>query len=121
MRVAILGAGSLGSALARHLVMSQIVEPEELYLSVRSDVRIKALKFDFPRARVVIGVDPGFIPDILVISVKPQDFQKAAQDALPWLTYNPLIISMMSGIMHIELEKNYLIKVTQRVKNAYKK
>jgi pyrroline-5-carboxylate reductase len=104
MRVAILGAGSLGSAFARHLVMSQIIDPEELFLSVRSEQRAKSLKFDFPRARVIIGVDPEFIPDVLVISVKPQDFVKASQDVIPWLSYNPLIISMMGGITHFELD-----------------
>jgi pyrroline-5-carboxylate reductase len=106
MRVAVFGAGSIGSFFAKHLVTSNLSEASELFLVVKSFESARKLKFEFPRATVVNGIDPEFIPDLLILATKPQDFNLLRNNVFNgWKDYNPLVISMITGVPVLKLNE----------------
>lgn len=98
MQLAIIGAGAMGEVFASLLVYNNIIEPEELCLVERSPERIRELNFKFPRALITPEINEYFIPDIIFLSVKPQDFGSIISSLKVWCEKNPLIISIMTGI-----------------------
>ena len=109
MNIAIIGAGSMGEALASLLLSRSIVESQELFLLTRTTERHSRLGSLYPGVRVSIIPDEEFYPDVVILSVKPQDFESAHAPLGHWYKLNPLVISLMTGIkaeriaMHPEL------------------
>ena len=51
MRVAIIGAGNMGGALARGLAQGTIIRREDICVSNPGEGKLKALREDFPEIR----------------------------------------------------------------------
>ena len=98
MKIAVVGAGSMGEAFASLLISKSIVEPEEILLVTRTDTRHARLKAQYPGVRVSVNPEESFYPDLVLLAVKPQDFQSAANSLAHWYDINPLVISLMAGI-----------------------
>jgi pyrroline-5-carboxylate reductase len=98
MKIAIVGAGSMGEALASLLLTRSIIEPDELLLLTRTTERHSRLGNLYPGVKVSVVPDDRFMPDVVVLSVKPQDFEVAHQSLGHWYALQPLVISLMGGI-----------------------
>jgi pyrroline-5-carboxylate reductase len=98
MKIAILGAGSMGEALASLLLAQSVIESDELLLVTRTTERHSRLGSLYPGVTISTVPDDRFIPDVVILSVKPQDYQLAQLGLGHWFEINPLVVSLMSGI-----------------------
>jgi pyrroline-5-carboxylate reductase len=102
MRIAILGAGNLGTALAKSLV-SQGISREMIVVVVRDSNRsaeIQERTGFLPQPLPRLGDD-----DVLIVAVKPQDFEVASKAIRPALTSGTVVLSMMAGIRCKDLQE----------------
>lgn len=97
MKIAIVGAGNMGQALAAGLLTCAVVTPSELLLiDTDQQTRINAAnRFGCPVAGNLRLSEMN--PDCLVLATKPTDVSLACQ-ALPALANSCLVISVMAGV-----------------------
>ncbi len=96
-KMAIIGAGNLGSALASGLLHSEIVSPENLILTRRNLERLSSFK----EAGVEVtndNIEAVKKSDLVFVAVKPYKFEKVINEILPVLEENKSLISMVTGI-----------------------
>lgn len=95
MRIAIVGAGNLGTALAKSLVAHGIAR-EMISIVARDSNRsaeIHERTGFLPQPLSRLGND-----DVLIVAVKPQDFEVAANAIRSALADGTVVLSMMAGI-----------------------
>lgn len=98
MKVAIVGCGNMGLAFARSFIQYDLISKNNLLLIEKNKDRcdhLKALK----EGIVVSTIDAqlkGY--DLLIISVKPQDFKDLIPDLKQVLNPDQVILSIMAGI-----------------------
>lgn len=98
MKVLIIGAGNMGMTYGQSFVNASILSKSDLYVlekSVHKAASIKVIS-DHP-----LETYPSeFIQDmdLLILSVKPQDFAELAEKIRPFLREDHLILSIMAGI-----------------------
>lgn len=118
MKVMIMGFGNMGKTYANSFISSRFIKPEDIHVLVRDASKIHS----------EIGIpNPNFtaIPtakisdfDIIILSVKPQDFKQLATSIKPFIKENQLVLSVMAGvtISTIQSELNCL-KVVRSMPN----
>ena len=113
MRVAIIGAGSLGQSIAKGLLSSEALT--SLYLTKRN---LGALK-DFDNSEKVTlttdNIEAVKHADILIFAIQPRHFEGILNDLKPHLTKAHVLISVITGfaIARIEAivgEDNYVVR-----------
>ena len=97
MKVLIVGAGNMGKTYARSFLSSRFIEADDLFILERSSgsVSIKEIPQGnvHPQAGEFISQ-----ADIIILSVKPQDFAVAGKQLMPYVQQEQLILSIMAGI-----------------------
>ncbi len=98
MKVAIIGCGNMGYAYARSFINNHLVKNEDLLIIEQNEERADWLKNRgignvVPTATGALGDC-----DAVIIAVKPQGFQEAAQVLKPLLKEGQIIISIMAGV-----------------------
>ncbi|MBC8109879.1 MAG: pyrroline-5-carboxylate reductase [Verrucomicrobia bacterium] len=98
MHILITGAGNMGTTYARSLLSSHFATTQEMQLLIRSDAGRNRLP-EIPDENV-FRVAGDFIgqADIVIIAVKPQDYQLLAPTLQPFLQPEQLILSIMAGV-----------------------
>jgi pyrroline-5-carboxylate reductase len=98
MNILIIGAGNMGTTYARSLLASHFATPDEMTLLIRSEASRDRLP-EVPDANVHRR-PAAFIgqADIVIVSVKPQDFAALAPVVRPYLHREQIIISIMAGV-----------------------
>ena len=98
MKVAIIGAGNMGMAFAKSFIQYELVKKENLFLIEKNAERAKALRQE--NAGVVIDTINAKIGeyDLIILSVKPQDFASLQDELCAVIQPNQLILSIMAGI-----------------------
>lgn len=97
MKIAIIGCGNMGLAYARSFLKYNLVMPQNLLLVEKSEERASLL------ANMNIGKITGSVSyeianyDVVIISVKPQDFSGVQEGLSQVLSGNNLILSIMAG------------------------
>jgi pyrroline-5-carboxylate reductase len=98
MKIAIVGCGNMGLIYARSFLKYDIVNRENLFLAVRSESRREEL-IKMNTGQVVLTGDPAIGDcDLVIISVKPQDFYALATDLKPALKPGNTLLSIMAGM-----------------------
>ena len=98
MKIAIIGCGNMGMAFAKSFLQYDLVKKDDLLLIEKSAERSEMLKKE--RAGVVvdtIGTRLGEA-DLIILSVKPQDFNSVHQELKAVILPNQLVLSIMAGI-----------------------
>jgi pyrroline-5-carboxylate reductase len=98
MKVIIAGVGNMGKTYAKSLLSTHFTRASDLYLLVKNEHSDPGIK-EIPREN--ISNDPAKnIPeaDIVVLAVKPQDFNTLASAISPFIKSDQLILSIMAGI-----------------------
>ena len=102
MRVAIIGAGSLGQSIAKGLLSSEALT--SLYLTKRN---LSALK-DFDNSEKVTlttdNVEAVKHADILIFAIQPRHFEGILNDLKPHLTKAHVLISVITGFAIARIE-----------------
>jgi pyrroline-5-carboxylate reductase len=98
MKIAIVGCGNMGMAFAKSFIQYDLVKKEDLLLIEKSIQRGEALRAE--KAGLVIdtiGPKVGEY-DLIILSVKPQDFASVVDELKAVIQSNQLVLSIMAGI-----------------------
>jgi pyrroline-5-carboxylate reductase len=98
MKIAIVGCGNMGMAFARSFIQYDLVKKQNLLLIEKSTDRATVLR-DEGSGVVVDTISPALSEsDLVILSVKPQDFDSVADDLSRFLQPDQLVLSIMAGI-----------------------
>jgi pyrroline-5-carboxylate reductase len=105
MKIAIIGAGNMGGALARGLALGTLVQTSKIYLSNPSTPKLEALKREFPEINITTdNREAARVADIVVIAVKPWKVEEMLREITPDMDYTrQAIASMVGGLGIAEL------------------
>ncbi len=98
MKVLIIGAGNMGKTYARSFLASRFIDANDLYILERSTGSVAGIK-EIPQGNIHPQAGE-FIAqaDIIILSVKPQDFPTLGRHIVPYVKNTQLILSIMAGI-----------------------
>lgn len=104
MKITIVGCGNMGLIYARAFLKYNIVSKENLLLAEKNETRKQEL-LKFNVGEVTVVNDPKIAEsDIIIIAVKPQDFDELATELKPILHSAKCIISIMAGMKLTRIE-----------------
>ena len=105
MKIAIIGAGNMGGALARGLALGTLVQTSKIYLSNPSTPKLEALKREFPEINITTdNREAARVADIVVIAVKPWKVEEVLREITPDMDYTrQAVASMVGGLGIAEL------------------
>ena len=115
MKIAIIGAGNMGLSFSKSFLKYELIKPENLHLITRSQSKILKIKEEFPKSEVSVFEEvKNLDADLIIIAVKPQDFQKVAESFQFSLNENQMILSIMAGIkiekIQESLNHNFVVR-----------
>lgn len=97
-KITIIGCGNMGLIYAHSFIKYKIVRPENLLLVEKSPERQQKLQA-LNIGRVVTTADASISDsDLVILSVKPQDFKELAPDIAIHLKPHTIILSIMAGV-----------------------
>lgn len=99
MKIAVLGAGKMGISFSKSFLKYELIKPQNLHLITRKKEKIHKISEEFPGA-VVSSFDEiqNLEADLVIIAVKPQDFQFVAENLPFQFNENQMLLSIMAGI-----------------------
>ena len=102
MKVAIIGAGSLGQSIAKGLLINNVVS--SLYLTKRNTDSLS--KFNEYKEVVLTSDNREAVKnaDILIFAVQPRHFNRILESIQPLLTDNHVLISVITGFSIAKIE-----------------
>jgi pyrroline-5-carboxylate reductase len=109
MKTIIIGYGNLGKIYAKTLIKSGMIEESELYILRKSlpgrlvgiDERENSIGHEFTKENI-----PSVDADLIIISVKPQDFNTIINPVKQLISKNTIVFSVMAGITIEMLQKS---------------
>jgi len=96
-KIAIIGAGNLGKAIANGLLMSNIVDTDALTLTRRNTLKLE----EFKKKNINVtsnNIEAVENSDIIMLCIKPHKFTQIAKEIAPALKQNHILISTVTGI-----------------------
>lgn len=106
MKIAILGAGNMGLSFSKSFLKYELIRPENLHLIVRSQLKMTKIAEEFPKSKISTFEEAKELDaDLIIIAVKPQDFQMVAQTIQFTLKENQMVLSIMAGINIEKIQK----------------
>jgi pyrroline-5-carboxylate reductase len=105
LKVGFLGAGNMTSALIKRLIETKAMGPSQIFVSSRTQGKVIKLSEQFgvnispTNENLVDGVD------IVVIAVKPQDFNEAVESIASIFQPSQVVISLAAGLELSQLRK----------------
>ena len=111
MKVAIIGAGNMGGALARGLAKGSLIPTSNIYVSNPSTPKLEALKAEFPEINTTIDNRIAVAAaDIIIIAVKPWKVVEVLDELKPHLDYSRQAVASMVGGLGIAQLSEWLNK-----------
>ncbi|PQA95677.1 pyrroline-5-carboxylate reductase [Chryseobacterium shigense] len=99
MKITILGAGNMGLSFSKSFLKYELIKPEHLHLITRNQSKIAKIAEEFPKSRISTFEETKELDaDLIIIAVKPQDFQQVAENFQFTLQKNQMVLSIMAGI-----------------------
>lgn len=106
MKIAILGAGNMGLSFSKSFLKYELIKPESLHLITRNESKLSKISEEFPKSKISIFDDVNELDaDLIIIAVKPQDFQNVAENFRFKLKENQMVLSIMAGIKIEKIQK----------------
>ena len=93
----ITGFGNMGKTYANSFISSRFIKPEDIHVLVRDVTKIE---FDTIPSSNFLSTPTAKIGDfdIIILAVKPQDFNHLAKTIQPFIKENQLVLSVMAGV-----------------------
>lgn len=106
MKIAILGAGNMGLSFSKSFLKYDLIKPENLYLITRNQEKFSKISNEFPHSKISTFEEIETVDaDLIIIAVKPQDFQHVAENFRFKLKESQMILSIMAGITIEKIQK----------------
>jgi pyrroline-5-carboxylate reductase len=103
-KVAIIGGGNLGSSIAKGILTAGQIDAKNIVICEKRKQRVKYLE-DLGFNVIDADLDETIRnADIIIISVKPQQFIKLLEEIKPLLKPGQLLVSTVTGISLVEIE-----------------
>lgn len=104
MKVLIVGFGNMGKTYANSFIGSRFIRPEDIYVLVRNE-HSAINESNIPKANFAHLANEKISDfDIVILAVKPQDFDVLAKSIKPFLKDSQIVFSVMAGITIAKLE-----------------
>ena len=98
MRILIIGAGNMGKTYAKSLLSSYFTQAKDLYILDKNPIIDSAL-LEIPEQQILLHPNEKISEaDIIILAVKPQDFEELSQSIKQYTHKNQIILSIMAGI-----------------------
>lgn len=98
MKIAIIGFGNMGQTYASSFVSSGFIKANDIFVLTR-DLSKTSSKYTIPNENFFTEISASFLSvDIVIVAVKPQDFENLCFQIKDFITENHLILSVMAGI-----------------------
>lgn len=111
MKIAIIGAGNMGGAVARGLAKGSIIPTSNIYVSNPSTPKLEALKSEFPEINTSTNNrEVALAADIVVLAVKPWKVTEVVDEIKPYLDYSRQAVASMVGGLSIAQLSEWLDK-----------
>ncbi len=125
MKIAVLGAGNMGVSFSKSFLKYELIKPSNLHLITRKKEKIQKISEEFPGAKVSSFDEVSEIDaDLVIIAVKPQDFQFVAENLTFKFNENQMLLSIMAGIKIEKIlymwYKIFKDKITKAIMEEYK-
>lgn len=105
MKIAIIGAGNMGGAIARGLAKGTIIQAEDIYVSNPSQAKLDALKQEFPSMQVTNNNAEAIKgADIVLLAVKPWLIEPVVKE-LSLDEDKQILVSVAAGISFAQFEE----------------
>ncbi|AQG81348.1 pyrroline-5-carboxylate reductase [Spirosoma montaniterrae] len=105
MKIAIVGCGNMGMAFAKSFIQYNLVKTDDLLLIEKSTDRSESLRHE--KAGVVVDTIGPRVSDVdlIILSVKPQDFKSVHDELRPVIRPYQLVLSIMAGIPIAQIQE----------------
>lgn len=109
MKIAIIGAGNMGGALARGLAKGSMISTSDIFVSNPSTAKLDALKEEFPEINVTTcNCHAAASADIVILAVKPWKVAEVLNEVMPCLDYTRQAVASMVGGLSTALLSEWL-------------
>ena len=103
MKIAIIGAGNMGGAIARGLAKGTAVSTADIIVTNPSTPKLDALKAEFPEMQVSTDNAAAAAADLVIVAVKPW---KVEEVLVPLKLGNPqMLVSVAAGVTFDDLSR----------------
>jgi pyrroline-5-carboxylate reductase len=103
MKIAIIGAGNMGGAIARGLAKGSVVKPDDLFVANRGEEKLEALRTECPGIHTTHhNAEAAREADLVIVAVKPW----LMKEVLNGITFHEgqMLASVAAGIPLAELD-----------------
>lgn len=120
MKIAIIGAGNMGGALARGVAKGAAVATSDIYVSNPSRAKLEALKSEHPDINITTdNCEAATAADIIVLAVKPWKVVEVLEEIKPCLDYSRQAVASMVGGLGIAQLSEWLDKGGEALPATY--
>ncbi|WP_300672868.1 pyrroline-5-carboxylate reductase [Soonwooa sp.] len=115
MKICVLGAGNMGVSFSKSFLKYELIKASDLELIVRSDNKAEKLQSEFSKSTVSTFEKVDNIEaDLIIIAVKPQDFQYVVEHLPFKIKENQMLLSIMAGVKIEKIQKAFNHKLVVR-------
>lgn len=120
MKIAVIGAGNMGGALARGLAHGSFVKTSDIYVSNPSTAKLETLRREFSEINTTTNnCEAATAADIIVLAVKPWKVVEVLEEIKPCLDYSRQAIASMVGGLGLEQLSEWLSKGDEQLPATY--
>lgn len=120
MKIAIIGAGNMGGAVARGVASGSIIATSDIYVSNPSSAKLDALKAEFPEINVTTdNCEAAAVADLIILAVKPWKVEQVIAEIKPCVEYSRQAIASMVGGLGIAQLSQWLDKGDGKLPATY--
>lgn len=96
----------MGLSFSKSFLKYELIKPENLYLITKNQSSFPCISEDFPKSKILAFDEVKELDaDLIIIAVKPQDFQLVAENLKFQLKENQMVLSIMAGIKIEKIQK----------------
>jgi len=114
MRISFIGTGTMASAMIKCILEKNIALNSEITGSAPTEKRLLEIKQQFGINTSQSNIEAAKNGEIVVLSIKPQVFQKVTEEIKDYLNDSQVVFSIMAGIDIETLQKGLLHKKVVR-------
>lgn len=105
MKIAIIGAGNMGGAIARGLATGSVIKANEITVTAHTQATLDRLSADVPDINTTLSnLEAAQDANIVMLAIKPWLVQQVLEEIYPAIHQNhPLVVSVAAGISFEQL------------------